>query len=250
MLRFLIILLFPLSGVATTTAVYNSTTDTIIQGNLCCEKVSIASISKLMTVYTVLTKNQNLDEKLTVADNKITHTKLSKGMVISRIDLVKLSLVSSDNLAALTLAQNYPGGQSQFVLAMNNYSKQLNMRYTGFVEPTGLSIMNFSTTGDIIKITNAIMQYKIVRDSAKIKELIVPVTKNKKSFMLHSYPTSVYFGDENIVAIKTGFTNAAGFCITLVVNSNNQFYNLVVLGSKSVKERNNRVQELMGKLTP
>jgi D-alanyl-D-alanine carboxypeptidase len=147
------------------------------------------------------------------------------------------------------LAQNYPGGKSQFVLAMNNYAKKLNMLSTGFVEPTGLSIMNFSTTGDIIKLTNAMVEYKIVRDSAKIKDLGVLVSKDKKTFILHSYPTSTYFGDENIIAIKTGFTNAAGFCITIVVNINNQFYNLIVLGSKSIKERNNHVKELMGKLT-
>jgi D-alanyl-D-alanine endopeptidase (penicillin-binding protein 7) len=249
MLKFLLILLFPLSGFASSTVIYNSSNNTLIQGNLCCDEVSIASISKLMTVYTVLTNNQDLDEKLTVTGNKITHTKLVKGMILSRLDLVKLSLVSSDNLAAKTLAQNYPGGESQFVIAMNNYAKQLNMNHSGFVEPTGLSIMNFSTPGDIITITNAMAHYKIVRDSAKIKDLIVVVSNNKKTFTLHSYPTSEYFGNNNIIALKTGFTNAAGFCITMVVNANNQIYNLVVLGSKSVRERNNQVKELMGKLT-
>jgi D-alanyl-D-alanine endopeptidase (penicillin-binding protein 7) len=247
MLKFLLILFLPLSCFATNIAIYNSTTDTIIHGNLCCEEVSIASISKLMTIYTVLSSGQNLEEKIVVPDSNI-RGRLSKGMIASRTDLIRLALVSSDNLAAITLANNYPGGQSKFVQAMNDNTKQLNMQHTRFIEPTGLSTMNYSTIGDVIVMTNALAKYQIFKDAAQTKELSILVHKNKKPMIIHSRPTINYFGDEKIIGLKTGFTNAAGFCITMIVNNNNQLYNIVVLGSRTPNERSRIVKELLTKL--
>ena len=40
-----------------------------------------------------------------------------------------------------------------------------------------------------------------------------------------------------MIAIKTGFTNAAGFCITMLLYSNEKVYNLIVLGANTSKER-------------
>jgi D-alanyl-D-alanine endopeptidase (penicillin-binding protein 7) len=247
MLKFLLILLFPISCFATNTVIYNSTTKTIEQGNLCCEEVSIASISKLMTIYTVLEANQNLEEKIVVPDSNI-RGRLSKGMVVSRLDVIKLALVSSDNLAAITLANNYPGGQIKFIQAMNFNTKELNMQHTRFIEPTGLSTMNYSTIGDVVTMTNALVKYQVFKDAAKVKELSIVAYKNNKPKVIHSRPTSTYFGDEKIIALKTGFTNAAGFCITMIVNSNNQLYNVVVLGSRTPNERSRIVKELLTKL--
>lgn len=247
MLKFLFVLLFPISCLATNAVVYNSTTKTVLQGNICCEEVSIASISKLMTVYTVLSKNQDLNELITVPDSK-THGRLSKGMEVSRLDLIKLALVSSDNLAAITLAENYPGGEAKFVLAMNEYAKQLNMEHTRFIEPTGLSIMNYSTPRDVIIMTNELSKHKIFREAGQTKELSILAHKNKRLVVIHSRPTSTYFGHENVVALKTGFTNAAGFCITMIVNSNNQLYNIVILGSRTPSERNRILKELLSKI--
>ena len=247
MLKFLLILLFPISCFATNTVIYNSTTKTIEQGNLCCEEVSIASISKLMTIYTVLEANQDLEEKIVVPDSNI-RGRLSKGMVVSRLDVIKLALVSSDNLAAITLANNYPGGQTKFIQAMNFNTKELNMQHTRFIEPTGLSTMNYSTIGDVVTMTNALVKYQVFKDAAKVKELSIVAYKNNKPKVIHSRPTSTYFGDEKIIALKTGFTNAAGFCITMIVNSNNQLYNVVVLGSRTPNERSRIVKELLTKL--
>jgi len=78
--------------------------------------------------------------------------------------------------------------------------------------------------------------------------LSIVAYKNKKPTVIHSRPTSTYFGDEKIVALKTGFTNAAGFCITMIVNNNNQLYNIVVLGSRTPNERSRIVKELLTKL--
>lgn len=254
MTKFFIILLFlPLSVFAkASTVVYNITNNQVMAGSLDKNEVSIASISKLMTVYTVLKAEQDMDEKLTVQNKKTTNTKLTKGMRLSRRDLVELALVSSDNIAAITLAENYPGGMSYFIYNMNEHSKHLGMYNTGFVEPTGLSPMNFSSVYDIVILSQAVGEFNQVQSAAGTKKEIrenvegaktVKKVKNKHKLThagahtIVAHPTSQHFGRDGIITIKTGFTKAAGFCITMLVKSNDKLYNITVLGAKSKQER-------------
>ena len=264
MRNILITLIFlPLLSFAEANAVvYNVTHDRVISGTLSEKEVSIASISKLMTIYTVMKSNQDLNEKLTVTSNKINHTKLNKGMVLTRQELVNMSLVSSDNLAAVTLSQNYPGGQTQFIRQMNTHSKELGMIHTGFVEPTGLSPMNYSSVNDIMLLTKAVSAFQIVQEAAQTQRVITnpsirlperfkkgkksrKVVKQPRQRSIINNPTSHYFGHEGIVTIKTGFTNAAGFCITMLVNANDQLYNITVLGAKTKQEREKIIKKAM-----
>jgi len=234
----LFLLFFPIFVFATpSTVVYNVTHGEVMGGALYGEAVSIASISKLMTAYIVLSHNQSLDEPLTVTGNKIVSTRISKGMILSRRDLLKLALVSSDNLAAITLSENFPGGRIKFIEAMNRHALNLGMIRTGFVEPTGLSPMNYSTIEDIIKLTNAVSVFDIVQTAARSTRIITQYTLGKHITNIASNSTIKYFGRQGIITIKTGFTNAAGFCVTMLINANNQLYNITVLGARSKQER-------------
>ncbi len=71
------------------------------------------------------------------------------GSQISRRDMLLLALMSSENRAAASLAQNYPGGKNAFVKAMNAKAHALGMKNTRYVEPTGLSLHNVSTARDV-----------------------------------------------------------------------------------------------------
>ena len=224
----------------------NLTDNSIVQGNQDnYARSSIASISKLMTVYTVLKSNQNLNEVITVQSNLGNHTRLSKGMQLTRIDLVNLSLVHSDNLAAMTLAQNYPGGFDAFISEMNKNARELGMNNTVFYEPTGLDANNTSTLSDITQLTKAASHYPIFREAASMENVTVTATKGKKTYKIRARPTSAMFGKEGVVTIKTGFTNAAGFCITMLVNSQNKLFNVVILGARSSKERSYLIEKSM-----
>lgn len=239
-----------------TTVVYNVTNKQVIQGSLDQSEVSIASISKLMTVYTVLKADQDMNEKLTVRNKKTPTTKLVKGMRLTRRDLVELALVSSDNVAAITLAENYPGGMNYFVYNMNEHSKNLGMHNSGFVEPTGLSPMNFSSVHDVVILSQAVSEYSQVQEAAGTKKEIrekvegvktVKKAKHKKviqtAHTIVAHPTIKYFGQDGIITIKTGFTRAAGFCVTMLVKSNDKLYNITVLGAKTKQERQKIVEK-------
>jgi len=245
----LILLLLPILALAdTSTIIYNLTSNQVVSSTSPSEKVSIASISKLMTVYTVLSQNQLMDERLTVTGNRITNTKISKGMILTRMDLVKLSLISSDNLAAITLSENFPGGRMKFVETMNKHANDLNMTHSGFVEPTGLSAMNFSTVEDIVKLTKAVSVFDIVKTAAQSHSLVTHYSRGKRDTKLSSNPTIKYFGQQGIITIKTGFTNAAGYCITMLINANNQLYNITVLGAKSKQQREAIVKQSLAQI--
>jgi D-alanyl-D-alanine endopeptidase (penicillin-binding protein 7) len=243
MTKFFIALLFlPLSVFASNSVVYNITSNQVISGSLESKEVSIASISKLMTIYTVLKQNQDLTEVLPVDSTRTPTTKLAKGMSLTRLELINLALISSDNKAAITLSQHFPGGQPYFIYSMNEHARDLGMNHTGFVEPTGLSPMNFSSVEDIVKLTQAVSQFDIVKQAAQAHGTKASPKKGKKNLRVSSNPTSSYFGKDGIITIKTGFTKAAGFCITMLVMSNNQLYNITVLGAKSKQERQKIVE--------
>jgi D-alanyl-D-alanine endopeptidase (penicillin-binding protein 7) len=201
-----------------------------------------------------LKAEQNLDEQLTVVSSRLPNTKLNKGMRVTRRELIDLALISSDNIAAMTLAENFPRGRAGFVDQMNYNALELHMTNTGFVEPTGLSPMNYSTMTDLLNLTKIVSDYEIIKNAARTqKEIKVPVEitvkqkkkKVEKTKSITSRPTSKYFGREGIIIIKTGYTRAAGYCITMIVEHENKLYNITVLGSKSPKHRQQLIEKAL-----
>lgn len=142
-------------------------TNKVIYANNADKVVPIASITKLMTAMVVLDAKLPLDEILSV---DIDQTKELKGVFsrvrvnseISRKDMLLLTLMSSENRAAASLAHHYPGGYNAFIKAMNAKAKSLGMNSTHYVEPTGLSINNVSTARDLAKLLMATKQYPLI----------------------------------------------------------------------------------------
>ena len=233
-----LLLLVPILALASpSTVVYNMTNQKVVIGSLDSSEVSIASISKLMTVYTILKEDQDMSEHLTVHSKQTPNTKIAKGMILTRYDLVNLALIRSDNLAAITLAENYPGGYTRFVHKMNIHAEELGMHHTRFIEPTGLSPMNYSSIEDIVTLTSEVSKYDMVKFAAKSTTIVAENVRGKKPVKVGGNSTSKYFGKEGVVTIKTGFTRAAGYCITMLVKANDQMYNVIVLGARTAHER-------------
>src|SRR3989339_2211166 len=127
----------------------------------------IASITKLMTAMVVLDAQLPLDEEISidVADIdtlKGTHSRLRIGMTLTRSDLLRLALMASENRAASALARTYPGGYGAAIAAMNAKARELDMRDTRFIDPTGLSSDNISTAHDLVKMVAAARGYPLI----------------------------------------------------------------------------------------
>jgi D-alanyl-D-alanine endopeptidase (penicillin-binding protein 7) len=180
---------------------------------------SIASISKLMTVIVVLDANQPLEEKIGL---------------FTRKQLIEMSLVRSDNMAAKNLCDNYPTGYTHCITAMNAKARWLGMENTNFVEPTGLSLMNVSTASDLIHLVKHASTYPEIVRAASTSEVKIKV--RKRWLVFHN--TNPIIGKRHkFIVSKTGYINASGGCIVMMLDTDVGKRIVVVLGSKNTHTR-------------
>ena len=109
---------------------------------------SIASITKLFTATTILRQGLELDERVKVTGK--SKGRFSRGAMVPRIDLMKAMLISSDNLAAETLAHTYPGGFGAFITDTNQWVQGTGLTNTKIVDASGLLAGNVSTIDNIV----------------------------------------------------------------------------------------------------
>jgi len=195
----------------------------------------IASITKLMTAMVVLDADQNLDEMIEITREDIdtiknTRSRLSVGSKLSRRDLLLLALMSSENRAASALGRNYPGGLPAFVRAMNENAQALGMRYTLFVEPTGLSSENLSTAPDLAKMLQAAAQYPLIQEFSTHKDYTVSPKPGQQLRYVNTNRL-VSNKDWQIQVSKTGFINEAGRCLVLNTQLENRNVAIVLLNA-------------------
>jgi D-alanyl-D-alanine carboxypeptidase len=191
----------------------------IIEGENTSQMRSIASITKLVTVMVVLDAKQDLDEYI---------------KPYTRGEMIQLALIKSDNKSSLDLCRHYPGGSSFCLKAMNDKVKSLGLTKTQFVESSGLSVMNVSTAEELVTVVMEAAKYpEIVLASRTIE---VKIKIRKKWFVFHN--TNPIIGQRHdFVVSKTGFINASGGCIVLMIDTDIGRRIVVVLGSKNTRTR-------------
>ncbi|QES97689.1 D-alanyl-D-alanine endopeptidase [Yersinia pseudotuberculosis] len=210
----------PLELASGSAMVVDLQTNKVIYANNADKVVPIASITKLMTAMVVLDAKLPLDEILSV---DIDQTKELKGgfsrvrvnSEISRKDMLLLTLMSSENRAAASLAHHYPGGYNAFIKAMNAKAKSLGMNSTHYVEPTGLSINNVSTARDLAKLLMATKQYPLIGQLSTTTEKMATFREPNYTLPFRNTNHLVYNDKWNIQLTKTGFTNQAGHCLVM-----------------------------------
>lgn len=197
---------------------------------------SIASITKLFTAITILRSGVDLDEKVKVQGR--SGGRFAKGMMVSRTDLMKAMLISSDNLAAETLAMTYPGGFDLYIEDANRWITGWGLVNTRVVDASGLLAGNVSTVNDLVKFLAKIQDNAVIRDITKERHASVSVPKGKKTLTINLKNTnSSLFQFDNILISKTGTTNAAGKCVLMLVEKAGSPYAVVILGQKNSQSR-------------
>jgi len=204
----------------------------------------IASITKLFTAITILRSGVELTEKVRVKGRSGGH--FPNGMMVSRHDLMKAMMISSDNRAAETLANTYPGGFNYFIRDANAYIRGRGLIYTSIEEPTGLSKNNVSTANELISFIGAVKDNEALRSYAddKTADILIPRGKKQIHIKLHNTNPSVFKFD-NILISKTGYTDPAGRCVVMLVEKDGKHYGIVVLGQKNIQERSQLANKLI-----
>lgn len=194
----------------------------------------IASVTKLMTAMVALDAKQPLDEKLPIvikdtAEMQGVFSRVRVGSQLSRHDTLLITLMSSENRAAASLAHHYPGGHEAFIKAMNAKAQALGMHSSHFVEPTGLSEKNVSSAHDLVLLIKAAQQYPLIKQFSTTDEKTIAFTKPNYTLGFRNTNALVRKDNWNIQLSKTGFTNSAGHCLVMSTEMNNRPVAFVVL---------------------
>jgi D-alanyl-D-alanine carboxypeptidase (penicillin-binding protein 5/6) len=218
--------------------------------------VEPASLTKLMTAYLVFDalKSRKLDLKQTLPVSERAWKMPGSRMFIDpkmRVpveDLVKGMIVQSGNDATVALAEGVGGSVERFVQLMNDQAKVLGMKNTSYRNPEGLTEPGHTTTARDL----GVLATRLMRDFPEF----VPYYAIKK-YRYEGTPAAndsnrnlLLFRDPSVDGLKTGHTNAAGYC--LVATAKRDFANIgsrrllsVVLGADSENARANESQKLL-----
>jgi len=198
--------------------------------------VPIASITKLMSAMVVLDSKRPLNEYVTIhkvnkQSSKNAYSRIRINSKLKRGDLIKLALMSSENLAATVLALDYPGGANAFVKAMNNKAKSLNMTNTRFVDSSGLSPENVSTAEDLVKMVSAAAEYQKIREYSTTPRDTANFKKPRYKLGYSNTNPLVHRRSWNILLSKTGYLSEAGRCLVMLTEIENRKIAMVLLDS-------------------
>ena len=227
--------------------IVNEQTGEIIYAKNAESRTSIASITKLMMAMVTLDAHLPLSDKIAITTDDIDHVKntrsrLAIGTTLTRRELLRLALMSSENRAASALARNYPGGTPAFVAAMNVKAAQLGMTSTHFVDSNGLHSANQSTAEDLARMVRTAHTYPLITEftTTYSYDLQMPFYKRVRHAAARLMLRNVAFHNTNklvkeedwkIGLSKTGYISEAGHCLVMQVTIAKQAFIIVLLDS-------------------
>ena len=195
----------------------------------------IASITKLMTAMVVLDAKLPLEEEISISGLdmdmlKGTKSRIRLGVKLTRGELLKLALMSSENRAAAALARTYPGGTNVAVAMMNEKAHELGMKDTRFVDPTGLNRGNVSTAQDLVRMVQAAQHYGPIHEFTTTSSHIVGLAGRRQIHYSNTNPL-VRNTSWDIGISKTGYISEAGRCLVMETTINQRPVIIVLLDS-------------------
>lgn len=232
------------------------TANQILAGREIDAPVEPASLTKLMSAYLVFDalRAKKIDLKQTLPVSQVawkmpgSRMFIDPKMQVPVEDLIKGMIVQSGNDATVALAEGVAGSVERFVQLMNDQAKALGMKSTSYRNPEGLTAPGHTTTArDLSILATRLMQdfpdYVGYYAIKKYRYAGTPATNDTNRNML-------LFRDPTVDGLKTGHTDAAGYC--LIATAKRDFPNLgsrrlisVVLGASSENARANESQKLL-----
>jgi len=212
------------------------------------EHIEPASITKLMTAYLVdkaiADGDIALDEMVSISE-KAWRMKGSKmfvevGKKVTVEDLLKGLIIQSGNDASVALAEHIAGSESAFAGYMNHQAQLLGMSNTNFVNATGWPNDNhYSSARDIATLTRAVIRdfpdsYRYYKEREYTFNDIRQFNRNR-----------LLWHDETVDGVKTGHTEAAGFCLVASAQRGDMRLISVVLGADTDNSRTQSSQSLL-----
>jgi len=236
---------------------YNPNTGTIIASEEETNQIKPASITKLMTAYTVFhaIKEEQIamDDPVRVSDYAMSvggsTMFLNQYMDVTVEDLIQGMIIISGNDASVALAEHIAGNEETFAIYMNMYAEALGMKNTNYTNSSGLEDEeHYSSALDIAMLAGKIInefpehfhyysQRTFEFDQAKDLKTGKPILQYNRNKLLRR--------DASVDGMKTGYTRSAGYCLVATAERDGTRLIAVVTGAKSDDERNNAATALL-----
>ena len=202
--------------------VYNAENMELLIGQNTQEKISIASITKIMTAIVAIDNIQDVNEKITIdidnisgkVDTDLVTAGIYNGQELTYYDLLATMLIPSGADSAVYLQNIIFNDEELFIQKMNEKAQELGMKSSHFANVTGLDDdENYSTIEDVAKM----MKYAIDNDTLKEIMMLKEYTTTDKNITVKSTITNLAkradITTNLILGGKTGTTGDAGICL-------------------------------------
>ncbi len=213
---------------------YNLNDNTILYEKNSDEKVSIASITKIMTSIVALENIDDLNDYVTITlkdfNGTVGYSKagFNVGDKVTYEDLLYGILLPSGAEAVNAIVNNTLG-YDEFIKAMNDTAKKIGLENTSFENPIGKdNVNNYSTVKDVAKMLEYALKNSNFKKIFTTKEYVTTNGINLNSTLM---PYKNILNINLIDGSKSGFTSNAGRCLASISTIDDVSYLLVVLNS-------------------
>lgn len=240
-------------GISSKNAIlYNMDSGEVLYEKDADEKVSIASLTKIMTALVSIENIKDLDSQvvLTTDDfkglveaNAVT-AGFTKGEVVTYRDLLYGLLLPSGADAAKALARNIAGSEENFIKMMNEKVGEMNLKNTHFSTVIGLDDdNNYSTAREVALIFKEALKNEDFKTIITTKEYTSSDGKVKFHSTIQSNAKKFEIDVPYILGGKTGTTTDAGLCLATIAKENDVNYMLVTLGALYDKKAPHNIED-------
>ena len=155
------------------------------------------------------------------------------------LDMLRGIVIQSGNDASEAVAEHLAGTEEAFAELMNGEAKRLGMKDTQFKNATGLTQEGHYTSAYDM----ALLAHAIIKDSSKYYPIY-----SEKEFTYNNIKqgnrNALLFTDPTVDGLKTGHTDAAGYCLTASSKRGSMRLISVVMGANSMQARADQTRAL------
>ncbi len=217
------------------------TSGQILASDKADERIEPASLTKMMTAYLVFQalrdKKLSLDQNVTVSEHAWrapgSRMFIQVGTQVSVDDLIRGMEIQSGNDAAIALAEAVAGSEDVFVQMMNKEAERLGMKNTSYRNATGLpDPQHYSTAHDLYLLAAA-----VIHDFPDYYARYYSQKEFRYNHISQPNRNRLLWIDPSVDGVKTGHTEAAGYCLIASSKRGERRLLSVVLGSTSDSAR-------------
>ncbi|MBQ2266574.1 MAG: D-alanyl-D-alanine carboxypeptidase, partial [Clostridia bacterium] len=222
---------------------------TVLYESNCDEKLSPASITKIMSLLLVM---EALDRGDITLETVVTASEHACSMGGSQIwlepnetmtvhELLKATVIASANDACVALGELISGSEEGFVALMNARAKELGCNNTNFINCTGLDAEGHLTSAyDVAIMSSELIKHPLIKDYSTVW---MDSLRNGESELVNTNKLVRFY--KGATGLKTGTTSTAGYCLSATAQRDGMELVAVVMSGDTSNDRFNGAKKLL-----